>query len=109
MSGSGTMSRTLKELKSLSPWGWDAKLETAPVGQAALRDFEKVRGLLRLLHHAANRNALAGSHAANGRSSAQNFKDGTPGSTCYSFATVLLRRSTTSSRIATSLAQGSAG
>lgn len=34
-------SRTLKELRSLSPWAWDNKCDKHPAGPAALKDFEK--------------------------------------------------------------------
>lgn len=34
-----------QELRSLTPWNWDSKSNKHPPGQAALRDFERVRGL----------------------------------------------------------------
>lgn len=39
------MSRLLKELKSLAPWQWDARVGKHPAGPATLRDFEKVGAL----------------------------------------------------------------
>lgn len=37
------MSRLLKELRSLTPFGWDKQLEQHRAGPAMLRDWEKVR------------------------------------------------------------------
>jgi hypothetical protein len=34
---------SLKELKSLAPWQWDARVMKHPPGAASLRDFEEVR------------------------------------------------------------------
>ena len=36
------MSRMLKELAGLSPWGWDARISTHPPGPASKRDFSEV-------------------------------------------------------------------
>ena len=34
--------RMLKELRSLMPWNWDARVDVCPPGSAALRDFQEV-------------------------------------------------------------------
>lgn len=36
------MSRQLKELRSLMPWTWDARIEEHPAGESSLRDFKDV-------------------------------------------------------------------
>lgn len=36
------MSRQLKELRSLMPWTWDARIDEHPAGESSLRDFKDV-------------------------------------------------------------------
>lgn len=38
----GTAGRQLKELRSLMPWNWDARIEDHPPGEKAMVDFEDV-------------------------------------------------------------------
>ncbi len=38
------MSRQLKELRSLMPWTWDARIEEHPAGESSLRDFKGAFG-----------------------------------------------------------------